>query len=107
MLHVRLRKGSANSQRGVLRFTEELIARVARAGASGVKLLRADSAFWNKKVIARLEQAGWQYSISVRMQYWVREAVAAIPEHGLADARDYPEDGRGADRRDDATAAGG
>ena len=41
-LHIRLRKGSANTQRGMLRFCEELIARVDRAGATGVKLLRAD-----------------------------------------------------------------
>ena len=54
VLHVRLRKGQANTQRGMLRFADELIARVERAGASGVKLLRADSAFWNKKLIARL-----------------------------------------------------
>ena len=45
VLHIRLRKGSAASPRGVLRFVEELIARVARAGATGPKLLRADSAF--------------------------------------------------------------
>ena len=68
VLHIRLRKGSANTQKGMLRFTDELIARVTRAGASGVKLLRADSGFWNVKVFKRLEQAGWQYSIGVRMQ---------------------------------------
>ncbi len=33
--HARLRKGSANTQRGIKRLTEELIARVRRAGASG------------------------------------------------------------------------
>jgi hypothetical protein len=43
VLRLRLRKGSANTQRGILRFTDELIARVNRAGASGAKLLRADS----------------------------------------------------------------
>jgi len=45
VLHIRLRKGSAGSPRGVLRFADELIARLARAGAPGPKLLRADSAF--------------------------------------------------------------
>src|SRR5215217_217305 len=55
-LHIRLRKGSANTQKGILRFCDELIARVERAGASGVKLLRADSGFWNAKVFERLEQ---------------------------------------------------
>jgi hypothetical protein len=58
VLHVRLRKGSANTQRGILRFADELIARLERAGATGVKLLRADSGFWNDKLFARLEKAG-------------------------------------------------
>lgn len=58
VLHLRLRKGSANTQRGILRFADELIARVTRAGASGVKLLRADSGFWNTKLFERLERAG-------------------------------------------------
>jgi hypothetical protein len=45
-----------------------------------VKLLRADSGFWNTKVFKRLEQAGWQYSIGVRLQKGIREAVEAIEE---------------------------
>ena len=91
-LHIRLRKGSANSQKGMLRFTEELIARVNRAGASGVKLLRADSGFWNTRVFERLEKAGWQYSIGVRMQKGIREAVEAIDEEAWQPI-DYPEQG--------------
>jgi hypothetical protein len=93
VLHVRLRKGSAASPRGALRFVEELIARVARAGATGVKLLRADSAFWNKRLIARLQQAGWQYSIGVRLQAWVPDAIAQIPESDWQPLEDYPDDG--------------
>ena len=57
VLHIRARKGSANTCRGALRFVEELIPRVARAGASGPKLLRADSGFWNAKIMARLQAA--------------------------------------------------
>lgn len=94
VLHIRLRKGSAASPRGVLRFAEELIARVARAGATGQKVLRADSAFWNKKLIARLERAGWQYSISVRMQFWVPAAIAQIPETAWRTLEDYPPEGQ-------------
>ena len=93
ILHVRLRKGKANSARGVVRFTDELIARVRRAGATGVKLFRADSAFWNRKLIARLEQAGWRYSISVRMQFWVPAAIAQIPESAWRRLADYSDDG--------------
>jgi hypothetical protein len=93
VLHIRLRKGSAASPRGALRFVDELIARVTRACATGVKLLRADSAFWNKKIIARLQQAGWQYSIGVRLQFWVKDAIEAIPEDGWRPLADYADDG--------------
>jgi hypothetical protein len=93
VLHIRLRKGSANTQKGMLRFTEELIARVGRAGATGVKLLRADSGFWNRKVFTRLERAGWQYSIGVRLQKGIREAVEAIAEDAWQTI-DYPDEGK-------------
>ena len=93
VLHIRLRKGAANTQRGMLRFTEELIARVARAGASGVKIMRADSGFWNNKVMRRLELAGWTYSISVRMIKAVSAAIEQIPESDWTRLEDYPEPG--------------
>jgi hypothetical protein len=64
----------------MLRFCDELIARVARTGASGVKLLRADSGFWNVKVFCRLQDAGWQYSIGVRMTKHVRASAEQIDE---------------------------
>jgi Transposase DDE domain group 1 len=93
VLHIRLRKGSAASPRGVLRFADELIARTSRAGARGPTLLRADSAFWTKKLIARLVAAGWEYSISVPQQAWVKAAIVAIPEGHWQPLQDYPEGG--------------
>jgi hypothetical protein len=93
VLHIRARKGSANTSRGALRFVEELIPRVARAGATGSKLLRADSGFWNKKIMARLERAGWTYSIGVRQRQHVKAAIAAIPEADWQTLADYPEEG--------------
>ncbi|MGO9819199.1 MAG: IS1380 family transposase [Solirubrobacteraceae bacterium] len=93
VLHIRARKGSANTSRGALRFVEELIPRVARAGATGPKLLRADSGFWNQKIMARLERAGWTYSIGVRQQPHVKAAIAAIPEPDWQTLQDYPEGG--------------
>jgi hypothetical protein len=92
VLHMRLRTGSANTQKGMLRFCDELIARMHRAGATGVKLLRADSGFWNVKVFDRLERAGWQYAIGVRMQTGVRAAVQAIAEDAWQTI-DYPDAG--------------
>src|SRR5437588_788677 len=43
--------------------------------------------------MARLEKAGWCYSISVRLQFWVTDAIAAIPESDWIRLEDYPEDG--------------
>jgi hypothetical protein len=93
VLHIRARKGSANSARGALRFVEELIPRVDRAGASGPKLLRADSGFWNKKLMARLQTAGWDYSIGVRQQPSISRAIAEIDEDNWQPLEDYPLDG--------------
>jgi hypothetical protein len=94
VLHIRARKGSANTSRGALRFVEELIPRVARAGASGPRLLRADSGFWNHKIMTRLQTAGWTYSIGVRQQPHVKAAIAAIPEPDWQTLEDYPDGGQ-------------
>jgi hypothetical protein len=93
VLHIRARKGSANTARGALRFVEELIPRLRRAGATGPKLLRADSGFWNNKIMARLQAAGWAYSIGVRQQKHIKAAITAIPETDWLPLPDYPEDG--------------
>jgi hypothetical protein len=93
VLHIRLRKGSANSARGALRFVDELIARVRRAGARGPKLLRADSGFWSNQIFERLARAGWQYSIGVRMQPHVRAAITQIPDTAWRALEDYPDTG--------------
>ena len=106
MLHIRLRKGSANTQRGILRFSDELIARVRRAGASGVKLLRADSGFWNTKVFARLEKAGCHYSIGVRMIKPVRELVERSPSRPGRRSTTTPTRARRRSPRRSSTAAG-
>jgi Transposase DDE domain group 1 len=93
VLHVRLRRGTANSSRGAVHFVDELIARIARAGASGEKLLRADSAFWNNTLIERLQKAGWHYSISIRTLPGVAARIAQIPESAWQRVDDYPQEG--------------
>ncbi|MEZ5123317.1 MAG: IS1380 family transposase [Solirubrobacterales bacterium] len=95
VLHIRLRKGSANSARGASRFVDELIARVRRAtaNAAGPRLLRADSAFWNNQIFDRLDRAGWQFSIGVRMQPHVQAAIDQIPAGAWVRLDDYPDDG--------------
>jgi hypothetical protein len=80
VLHARLRKGAANTARGILRFVDELIARLRRAGASGELTVRMDSGFWSAKLIRRLRAHRVRYSITVRQTKTVRAAIAAIPE---------------------------
>ncbi|MEV4421957.1 IS1380 family transposase, partial [Patulibacter sp. NPDC049589] len=93
VLHIRFRKGSANTARGVLRFVDELLPRLQRAGATGEKLLRADSGFWNNKLMDKLEAAGWSYSIGARMQKPIRTAVEAIDDDQWTVLADYPKTG--------------
>jgi len=91
VLHIRLRQGSANTARGMSRFCDELIARIDRTGASGPKLLRADSGFWSQATFDRLDRADWQFSIGVRLQPHVRAAIEAIDETAWTTLEDYPE----------------
>jgi Transposase DDE domain group 1 len=90
VLHARLRKGSANTARGILRFVDELVARCRRAGASGELIFRMDSGFWSAKLIKRLRSHRVRYSITVRQTKTVRAAIAAIPEHDWVDIAYQP-----------------
>jgi hypothetical protein len=93
VLHARMRKGSAQSQRGAERFVRELVQRLRRLGASGPLLVRADSGFWSNKTIAALEQHGVRYSIGVSQHESVRQAIERIPEQAWQALDDYPPEG--------------
>ena len=80
VLHARMRKGAANTQRGAVRFVEELVARVRRAGATGELVMRFDSGFWSNATIATLERLDVGYTMGVRMVKSVARAVEAIDE---------------------------
>jgi hypothetical protein len=90
VLHARLRKGS--SQRGTKRFCEELIARVRRAGGTGVLTLRADSGFFSRDLIAVLDRLSVAWSITVHQNASVQAAIAAIEEDEWRDIA-YPDGG--------------
>ncbi|MBA3366032.1 MAG: IS1380 family transposase [Actinobacteria bacterium] len=93
VLHARMRKGSASSQRGAERFVRELVARVRRLNAADTLSVRADSGFWSNATIAALERHGVRYSIGVTQQAHVREAIGAIPEAHWQPLADYPPQG--------------
>jgi PII-like signaling protein len=75
VLHARMRKGSANTQRGTKRFCEELIARLRRAGAQGQIVCRFDSGYWSDKTIATLVRLKVSFTMAVRAG---NEAIAAV-----------------------------
>jgi pyridoxal biosynthesis lyase PdxS len=92
VLHVRLRKGSANTQRGVARFVDELIARVRRAG-QGQIIIRADTGFENYKLIAALHNQGIEFSIGAKQSKAIRTLIEQIPESERLPVSGYPAGG--------------
>ena len=80
VLFARMRKGSAHTARGVLRFVSEVLAAARRAGAAGAVTVRADSGFWSWKLIDRLGAHNVRWSITVRQIPKVKAAVAAVAE---------------------------
>ncbi len=72
---------------------QELVPRVRRAGATGQILIRADSGFWNKKVIAYLRRRGAVFSIGVPMHQSVAAQVAGIADDAWQPVIDYPDSG--------------
>lgn len=68
MLHIRNRKGKANTQRGITPFVDELIARVKRAGLTGKIIIRADTGFENHKLFTALAEHGIFFSIGVKLR---------------------------------------
>ena len=88
VLHIRNRKGKANTQRGAERFVDELLARVRRAGHDGPIVIRADSGFENHKIMqdARRIKALSSRSASSRAKH--------DPDVDRADPRDRLDQGR-------------
>jgi hypothetical protein len=93
VLHIRLRKGSANTQRGVERFVEELLARVRRAGHLGPIIIRADIGFENHKLMRSLAARGIEFSIGAKQSGKVKALISEIPETSWVAVADYPDRG--------------
>jgi DDE family transposase len=85
----RLRKGSTNSARGAARLIPDALAAARGAGACGLVIVRADSAFYNHQVIAAIRRAGARFSITARMTPSVAAAIGQIDERSWTAIR-YP-----------------
>ena len=93
VLHIRNRKGKANTQRGAERFVDELLARVRRAGHTGRIVLRADVGFENHKLFGTLDARGIEFSIGVKHSKRIKRLIEQIPETDWVTVTDYPEGG--------------
>ena len=80
VLMARLRKGRANTARGVAHFLRETVGRVRYAGARGPLTLRADSGFYTHAMVAACRKMDVRFSITIRQHQSVRNIIEAIPE---------------------------
>lgn len=79
----RLRHEPTNSARGAAKFVSDVLAtakRLRSPTATGMLLLRADSAYYIHAVITAAIRAGAMVSITARMNPLVKAAIATIPD---------------------------
>jgi DDE family transposase len=85
----RLRRGAAGSAKGAASFVSEALRTARAAGATATLVVRADSAFYSRDVIAACRRAGARFSITAIGNCSVRAAIAAIPENAWVPIK-YP-----------------
>jgi hypothetical protein len=93
VLHIRNRNGKANTQRGIARFLDELLARVGRAGHTATIIIRADTGFENHKLFKELNARGIEFSIGVKLSKTIRALIEQIDEAAWVTVADYPDGG--------------
>jgi hypothetical protein len=79
----RLCKGAAGSPRGAGKFVGDVLTTVRRLrsqAASGLVLLRADSAFYGHAVVYAAHRAGAKVSITARTDPAVKRTIATVPD---------------------------
>jgi hypothetical protein len=86
----RLRAGNAGSARGAASMVAEAIGTAKACGARGLILMRADSAFYAKKVIWACRRHGAYFSVTTRIDAKIRAACEGIAEHRWIDIK-YPQ----------------
>jgi len=86
----RLRKGNTSSAHGAPRLVGDALSTAKKAGATGLVTVRADSAYYNRDVIAATTAAGSFFSVTARMDRAVTAAITRIPEQAWVGIK-YPE----------------
>jgi len=76
----RLRGGDAGSARGAPSLVAEALGTAREAGATGLIVVRADSAFYAGAFVAACRRAGAHFSVTVRMDPKIRRTITSIDE---------------------------
>jgi hypothetical protein len=86
---VRMRRGNSADARGAPKLVAEALATAREAGCTGMRLLRADSQFYNAGVVAACRRAGARFSITTGMNSSIKRAIGSIP-HDAWQTINYP-----------------
>lgn len=86
---MRLRGGNAGSARGAASLLAQALTTAKAAGATGMLLVRADSAYYAGQVVTAAGRAGAYFSITVSMNTAIQAAIAGIAEDAWTAVR-YP-----------------
>jgi hypothetical protein len=86
---IRLRGGNAGSARGAASLLAQALATAKAAGARGMILVRADSAYYAGAIVSAARRAGAYFSITVVANTAIQAAIAGIPDDAWIPVR-YP-----------------
>ncbi|AXB45182.1 IS1380 family transposase [Amycolatopsis albispora] len=80
ILTARLRGGTCDSRRGAASMITEAIGLARRAGATGMIVVRADSAFFTGPIIAAIRAAGASFSVTAQKNVATQAVIDRIGE---------------------------
>ena len=83
----RLRKGSANSARDAARLVADSLKTTKTCVVSGTVILRADSAYYGRDVVAAARRGGTHFSITARKDRAATAAISTMPDPGWVKIR--------------------
>src|SRR6201998_1077275 len=83
LLHGWLRSGNCGTSRGVEEFLKEALALWGQRGK--IRLLRADSGFFDDKLLSFLEQRLLPYIVVARLTPWVKRAAQRVEQWTMLD----------------------
>lgn len=86
----RLRGGNAESGRSAHTLLATSLTTARQLGATGTLIVRADSKYFQGKVVSQIRQAGTHFSITAPLNPRVRAAIDGIDEHAWVGIR-YPQ----------------